>query len=182
MIVNKLTHSPTPNDVYIGRKGSWGNPYVIGQHGNRQAVVRRYTDHLKRLVRESLKGDRRLVRDLAELEGKTLVCFCKPKLCHGDVLVNASKWAVKYLNKHPHLSIDDLAKIKSAESMKDLADIALANGSLMPFSDAKFALEKRGYFDSEDGQAAMFAMGLGTSMIDAVIASKVLEGRNDWAK
>ena len=28
-----------------------------------------------------------LLKDLHELRGKTLGCFCKPKRCHGDVLV-----------------------------------------------------------------------------------------------
>ena len=28
-----------------------------------------------------------LLKDLHELKGKTLGCFCKPKSCHGDVLV-----------------------------------------------------------------------------------------------
>ena len=28
-----------------------------------------------------------LLNDLHELKGKTLGCFCKPKICHGDILV-----------------------------------------------------------------------------------------------
>ena len=28
-----------------------------------------------------------LLKDLHELKGKTLGCFCKPKICHGDILV-----------------------------------------------------------------------------------------------
>ena len=28
-----------------------------------------------------------LLKDLHELKGKTLGCFCKPKRCHGDILV-----------------------------------------------------------------------------------------------
>ena len=28
-----------------------------------------------------------LLKDLHELKGKTLGCFCKPKSCHGDILV-----------------------------------------------------------------------------------------------
>ena len=31
--------------------------------------------------------------ELIELEDKTLVCFCKPLACHGDVLVKAIKYA-----------------------------------------------------------------------------------------
>jgi hypothetical protein len=28
-----------------------------------------------------------LLNDLVELKGKTLGCWCKPKTCHGDILV-----------------------------------------------------------------------------------------------
>lgn len=28
-----------------------------------------------------------LAKDVSELKGKILVCFCKPKRCHGDVLL-----------------------------------------------------------------------------------------------
>lgn len=41
-VVNKHTHTPTPNDVYIGRGSKWGNPFKIGPHGDREDVVRRY--------------------------------------------------------------------------------------------------------------------------------------------
>jgi hypothetical protein len=30
---------------------------------------------------------------LLELDGKRLGCFCKPKLCHGDIIVAAVNWA-----------------------------------------------------------------------------------------
>lgn len=39
-VVNKHTHTSTPNNVYIGRGSKWGNPFRIGPHGNRDDVVR----------------------------------------------------------------------------------------------------------------------------------------------
>lgn len=68
-----------PYDVYIGRPSKWGNPFVIGVHGDREAVIRMY--------REFIMGNQRLLDDLHELDGKTLGCYCVPKACHGDVLV-----------------------------------------------------------------------------------------------
>ena len=32
-------------------------------------------------------NERELLSCLGELKGKVLGCFCKPKACHGDVLV-----------------------------------------------------------------------------------------------
>ena len=70
-----------PYDVYIGRgRGSvWGNPYVIGKDGDRETVIRKY--------REYLHSSPSLMAKLPELKGKTLGCWCAPKACHGDVLV-----------------------------------------------------------------------------------------------
>lgn len=77
-VVNKRRHKPTPNDVYIGRPSKWGNPFVIGKDGNRNQVVSKY---LTWLVKQP-----ELMKALPELRGKTLVCWCAPQMCHGDVL------------------------------------------------------------------------------------------------
>lgn len=68
-----------PFDVYIGRPGFWGNPFVIGRDGDRETVIRRYEAWL-------LKQPHLLAR-LPELRGKVLGCWCAPQPCHGDVLV-----------------------------------------------------------------------------------------------
>jgi hypothetical protein len=66
-------------DVYIGRGSKWGNPYRIGQHGTRDQVIAMY--------RQYVTSSPALLRDLEELRGKRLACFCAPAACHGDVLV-----------------------------------------------------------------------------------------------
>lgn len=80
-------------DVYIGRpksaydrlhKTDWGNPFIIGKHGNREQVIAQY----ETLMRERLNEPHPYWREeLEALKGKTLGCFCKPQACHGDVLV-----------------------------------------------------------------------------------------------
>ena len=77
-VVNKHTHVRTPNDVYIGRGSKWGNPYRIGVDGTRQDVIRKYRDYITR--NHSLRSQ------VHELKGKTLVCYCSPQACHGDIL------------------------------------------------------------------------------------------------
>jgi hypothetical protein len=67
------------SEVYIGRGSKWGNPFIIGKDGDRTAVISKYRDYLD-------KNDS-LLNSLSELKDKTLVCFCKPQACHGDVLV-----------------------------------------------------------------------------------------------
>jgi hypothetical protein len=68
-----------PFDVYIGRPGKWGNPFVIGKDGSREEVIRKYEDWLQ------TQPD--LLAALPELRGKVLGCWCSPHPCHGDVLV-----------------------------------------------------------------------------------------------
>lgn len=76
----KVVHCKRENyDVYIGRGGKWGNPFVIGKDGDRKEVIRKY--------KEWLLTQPHLLASLHELKGKTLGCWCAPKACHGDVLL-----------------------------------------------------------------------------------------------
>lgn len=79
-VLNKY-HGNIPSDaVYIGRGSPWGNPFVIGKDGNREEVIQKYLDMLMENVTLGLRAQ-------DELRGKDLVCFCAPKACHGDILL-----------------------------------------------------------------------------------------------
>ena len=83
--MTKIVHCKKEKyDIYIGRPSKWGNPFNIGRDGNRDEVVRKYENYLL--------GNTDLMDSLHELKDKTLACWCKPKACHGDVLV-------KYVSK-----------------------------------------------------------------------------------
>ncbi|MDD3039048.1 DUF4326 domain-containing protein [Bacteroides sp.] len=64
--------------VFIGRGSKWGNPFFMKDESKRDEVIEKY----KKYCIES-----GLAKDVSELKGKILVCFCKPKRCHGDVLL-----------------------------------------------------------------------------------------------
>jgi hypothetical protein len=68
-----------PYDVFIGRPSKWGNPFEIGKDGTRTEVIQKYEEYLL--------SNPELLKDLEELRGKVLGCWCKPSACHGDVLV-----------------------------------------------------------------------------------------------
>ena len=72
-----------PYDVYIGRPSKWGNPYSIGKDGTRAEVIVKYREYVLRHTK--------LLNLLPELKGKVLGCWCKPKPCHGDVLISLLK-------------------------------------------------------------------------------------------
>lgn len=66
--------------VFVGRPTKWGNPFVIGQHGDRDVVIARFAAYID--ANPVLKAAAR-----KELRGKDLLCYCAPRPCHGDVLL-----------------------------------------------------------------------------------------------
>lgn len=82
-VLNKYKHGIPAGAVYIGRPSKWGNPFVIGKDGDRDEVIAKYRAWLMSqpdLIAQARK----------ELAGKDLVCFCAPKACHGDVLLEVA--------------------------------------------------------------------------------------------
>jgi hypothetical protein len=78
---------PFPADsVYIGRGSDWGNPFRSGIDGTRSEVIEKYRVYL------FTSG---LIDRVHELRGCDLVCFCKPKACHGDVLIELANPALE---------------------------------------------------------------------------------------
>jgi ParB-like chromosome segregation protein Spo0J len=67
--------------VRIDRSTRYGNPFVLGEDGDRDEVCdayeRHYLPHKPSIVSRL---------DEAELTGKVLVCHCYPQRCHGDCL------------------------------------------------------------------------------------------------
>jgi hypothetical protein len=79
-VLNLSIDSIPYNSVYIGRPTKWGNPHIIGIHGNRKEVIKRF--------KSSKKKDKVFIAMVKkELRGKNLVCHCKPEDCHGDWLL-----------------------------------------------------------------------------------------------
>lgn len=75
-------------DIYIGRRmtmggwnlpqSKWHNPYRTKECGSVEKACEMYEQYIR---------NSELINDIEELRGKTLGCWCKPKQCHGDVLV-----------------------------------------------------------------------------------------------
>lgn len=78
--------------VYIGRnmsvyvKGAngskWATPFNVKQYG-RDGCLKKY--------REYIESNEELLKDLGELEGKVVGCWCFPENCHGDILMELVK-------------------------------------------------------------------------------------------
>ncbi|OWV94233.1 hypothetical protein ATY81_12335 [Rhizobium sp. R72] len=85
--------------VHVGRPGPWGNPFIVGKHGDAAYCVDLYMALLAGLLRvgadpdiEALERARLFVNENAnELRGKNLACWCKHgSPCHADVLLQVA--------------------------------------------------------------------------------------------
>ena len=65
-------------DIYIGRGSKWGNPFYMSKESDRAKVIELYEHYARQKFTKT---------ELQELVGKRLGCHCKPKPCHGDVLL-----------------------------------------------------------------------------------------------
>ena len=75
-----------PYDVYIGRAGKgqdgyYGNPYPL-EWADRSTILEMFRGYFYARLAEDAEYKARVL----ELRGKVLGCFCKPLLCHGDMI------------------------------------------------------------------------------------------------
>lgn len=90
-VYNKTKDKNIPcHAVYVGRPTQYGNPFPSVKHKRDTSGILNYGMTRQRSVQLfSEYAHRRLVCEptwLDELRGKPLICFCKPKACHGDIL------------------------------------------------------------------------------------------------
>lgn len=92
-VVNKhhLTQT-THRHIYIGRPSVLGNPFPINEACTREQAVAQYElwlleqifNHNQKVIHEL----ERIAALVSDGTGKPvyLVCYCSPKLCHGDII------------------------------------------------------------------------------------------------
>jgi len=110
VVLNKHRDKIPPGAVYIGRGSLWGNPYPLKEYGNdRVKVLGLYRDWLEKRLADD-PAFRVAFRHLAA--APAFVCFCKPALCHGDVILE--KLAAMGLVTIPSQSPPESAGTESA--------------------------------------------------------------------
>jgi hypothetical protein len=72
--------------IYVGRPSKWGNPF-----SHLSTSVARYKVKDRNAAISAFEGmltnAPHLLKDLEELRGKDLVCWCAPLPCHADILL-----------------------------------------------------------------------------------------------
>lgn len=80
-------------DIYIGRGTKFGNKNEIDPSRgiNRTIAIEMFREDLYNAIE---RGDI-TINDILSLSGKKLGCSCKPKCCHGDVIVEVFEEIVR---------------------------------------------------------------------------------------
>jgi hypothetical protein len=73
----------SPYDVYVGRPGEWGNPFIEGKDGTRDEVIEMFEMWLMAQP-DMVAKVKRILKD------KILGCWCHPKKCHADILARVA--------------------------------------------------------------------------------------------
>ena len=75
---------------YIGRGSPLGNPYPISKTNPREEVIAAYAQYLNKEIEAqnpAIVNELNRITDILLRTGSvTLVCFCPPKPCHGDII------------------------------------------------------------------------------------------------
>lgn len=78
--------------IDISRTSILGNPFPLEKESDRNNVIELYRLYLHEQRRgntEVWKAIKEIARMARNGENIALVCWCSPKACHGDVIVNA---------------------------------------------------------------------------------------------
>lgn len=96
----KVVHCKKDNyDIYIGRGSIYGNPFTHIKNKKTKAefIVSTRADAIT-AYKNWVLTQPQIINNLEFLRGKRLGCFCAPKSCHGDILI-------ELLNKKKYYSL-----------------------------------------------------------------------------
>lgn len=100
-VVNKKTHKPTANDIYVGRGSVLGNPYTSNAFQEtkaeficktREESLQNFYKHISEKIKQK---DEKICAELNRIwtlakngHDINLVCYCAPQACHATIIKN----------------------------------------------------------------------------------------------
>lgn len=98
-VVNKHKHTPSTNDIYVGRGSILGNPYTSIQHketkaefvcSSPQESLTKFHEYFREKI---ITKDKKICDELNRIwkiaklgQQVNLVCYCAPKPCHANII------------------------------------------------------------------------------------------------
>ena len=85
----RVHHKKEEFDIFIARPSKWGSPFTYKERSTAPFKVSTRQESIDAHKEWLVNGEGQyLLKDLHELKGKTLGCWCNPgQTCHGDILV-----------------------------------------------------------------------------------------------
>lgn len=144
-LLNKYKDKISHFDIYIGRGTPVGNPYVIGKHAERDECIDIYDPYLLSQIVNENPQIMKFFKDLKDEDN--LYCFCKPKRCHGDIIIKyyeelkilgLEKFKEKYQSTLGHPLTDGIDHINIYSKGKTELGHLLSNFSFSPFKHPEY--------------------------------------------
>lgn len=97
-VVNKYKHTLSNTDIYIGRGSILGNPFTsikdkqtkaLEVCESREESINRFRGYITKEIENKnplICQELNRIYKLALKGNVNLICFCKPKDCHGDII------------------------------------------------------------------------------------------------
>lgn len=93
----EIIHRASPKGQVKG--SPLGNPFHLKDESERDNVIQKYRiwlwNHIKAGTPEIVNELLRLYNLALKQDELNLICFCAPKACHGDVIINCIYWMEK---------------------------------------------------------------------------------------
>jgi hypothetical protein len=118
-VVNKYKHTPTNLDFYIGRGSPLGNPFSWHpgvdskfRVADRAEAIKKFTEYLDHAIMNDVVVVHTLdqIAEVARNYDVNLVCFCKPKDCHGDIIKRVLDRRIERQREHQSKWLQGLDK------------------------------------------------------------------------
>ncbi len=77
-----------PNAIRVDRSSPWGNPFFMLSESERAAVCQKFRVYAVERARLEPNW-------LTPLQGKNLACWCAPKQCHAEILMELANGGVE---------------------------------------------------------------------------------------
>lgn len=61
----------------------FGNPFIFNKEKDRLSSIEKY----KEWIYDKINKEPEFLKAILDLKGKILACNCKPKKCHGDIII-----------------------------------------------------------------------------------------------
>jgi hypothetical protein len=114
-ILNKKSDEIPNSAIYIGRGSALGNPYPIGEGGDRNEVIAKYNLYLNKEL--DSRNPIVWLKMLQLKEDSILACYCSPAPCHGNIIAETWTKKIKHYQNKRNLNYAGIGSRETPETV-----------------------------------------------------------------